>query len=41
MLYRDNGKGNGNYHVIMGYILGYIGVILGTIASPNKAALDL
>ena len=27
--YRDNGKENGNYYSIMGYIWGSIGVILG------------
>ena len=27
-LYWDNGKENGNYHDIIGYITGHIGVIL-------------
>ena len=25
--YRDNGKENGNYYYILGYILGYIGIM--------------
>ena len=25
VIYRDNGKENGNYYIIMGYILGFSG----------------
>ena len=27
-LYRDNGKENGNYYIIIGYILGLYGVVI-------------
>ena len=40
VIYRDNGKENGSYYIIIGYILGYIwGLYIGIMEKKMEATI--
>ena len=39
--YKDNGKENGNYHILQGFVGGYIGFLLGLYSESKPKPCHL